>query len=103
MLRTPETLLQPACDCYVRLSGAELQELQLELQWTQWPAAGDVQSMGYAEWAGSLRGAVVSLGRYCVWGPMAAAIAVIPTMCPPTSCWSTPKGVTPVPRAPLLC
>lgn len=65
ILRTPEMPHQPPGDYYVRLSGAELQELQLELQWTQWPAADDVESMGYAEWAGSLRGAVVSLG--CYW------------------------------------
>lgn len=64
ILRTTAAPLPPSDDYYVRLSGAELRALHLELQWTQWPAADDVESLGYAEWAGSLRGAVISLGCY---------------------------------------
>lgn len=65
ILPTTHESLQEAEDYYVRMSQDELQELRLDHQWSQRPANRDIETLGYTEWAGTWRGAVVSVA--CFW------------------------------------
>ena len=65
ILRTTHATLQEAEDYYVRMNQDELQALRLVHQWSQWPADREIETLGYTEWAGTWRGAVVSVA--CFW------------------------------------
>lgn len=65
ILRTTHASPQGAEDYYVRMNQDELQELRLDHQWSQWPANREIETLGYTEWAGTWRGAVVSVA--CFW------------------------------------
>lgn len=65
ILRTSSCTPWPSVDHYVRLTGSDLQDLCMDLQWTEWPATTDGQSLGYTEWAGQWGGALVSVA--CFW------------------------------------
>lgn len=74
ILRTCSCTPTPSVDHYVRLTGSDLQNLCMHLQWTELPATTDGQSLGYSEWAGQWGGALVSVA--CFWrsysdGPVA--------------------------------
>lgn len=64
ILRPTISASRPCVDHYVRVTGRELAHLSLDLVWTDCPEASS-ESLGYAEWVGRWRGAVVSVA--CTW------------------------------------
>lgn len=64
ILRPTISASRPCVDHYVRVTGSELERLNLDLLWTD-GAEATGQALGYAEWAGRWRGSVVSVA--CTW------------------------------------